>query len=53
MTGDPDACWAAHEAWRRGEGDPALGPGATVTVPVEGVQAAPKPRARELWNRAS
>jgi len=43
---DPDACWEAHEQWRRRLGDPTFGPGATVTHPIAGIEAAPKPRWR-------
>ncbi len=40
--GGPDACWAAHESWRRGEGDALFGPDFR---PEPGtVPAAPKPR---------
>ncbi len=43
--GDPEVCWAAHEAWRLGEGDPTFGVVVAVRHPPPGsIPPAPKPR---------
>jgi hypothetical protein len=41
---DPEAYWEAHEAWRLGEGDPALAEVTASLRPPRGIPPAPRPR---------